>query len=145
MYGAAVSADATARAAADLRLALGRLVRRVRAEGSVPLGQLAVLGLLERDGPQSTADLAAAQLVRHQSMARTVSLLVRAGAVDQRADPSDGRKTVLRITPAGLLLLEHERERRVDWLARAIAEELGEEELPALVRATDLLARLARS
>jgi DNA-binding MarR family transcriptional regulator len=145
MYAAAVSADATARAAADLRLALGRLVRRVRAESSVPLGQLAVLGLLERDGPQSTADLAAAQLVRHQSMARTVSLLVRAGAVDQRADPSDGRKTVLRITPAGLLLLEHERERRVDWLARAIAEELGEEELPALVRATDLLARLARS
>jgi DNA-binding MarR family transcriptional regulator len=145
MYGAAVSADATARAAADLRLVLGRLVRRVRAESSVPLGQLAVLGLLERDGPQSTADLAAAQLVRHQSMARTVSLLVRAGAVDQRADPSDGRKTVLRITPAGLLLLEHERERRVDWLARAIAGELGDEELPALVRATDLLARLARS
>jgi DNA-binding MarR family transcriptional regulator len=145
MYAAAVSADATARAAADLRLVLGRLVRRVRAESSVPLGQLAVLGLLERDGPQSTADLAAAQLVRHQSMARTVSLLVRAGAVDQRADLSDGRKTVLRITPAGLLLLEHERERRVDWLARAIAEELGEEELPALVRATDLLARLARS
>ena len=145
MYGAAVSADATARAAAYLRLVLGRLVRRVRAESSVPLGQLAVLGLLERDGPQSTADLAAAQLVRHQSMARTVSLLVRAGAVDQRADPSDGRKTVLRITPAGLLLLEHERERRVDWLARAIAGELGEEELPALVRATDLLARLARS
>jgi DNA-binding MarR family transcriptional regulator len=145
MYGVAVSADATARAAADLRLVLGRLVRRVRAESSVPLGQLAVLGLLERDGPQSTADLAAAQLVRHQSMARTVSLLVRAGAVDQRADPSDGRKTVLRITPAGLLLLEHERERRVDWLARAIAGELGEEELPALVRATDLLARLARS
>jgi DNA-binding MarR family transcriptional regulator len=135
--------DPATRAAADLRLALGQLVRRVRAESSVPLGQLAVLGLLDRDGPQSIADLAAAQLVRHQSMARTVALLVAAGAVEQRAHPSDGRKSELRITDAGRLLLQRERERRVDWLARAIGDELEERELPELARATELLTRLA--
>jgi DNA-binding MarR family transcriptional regulator len=137
--------DTIAQAASDLRLALGRLVRRVRAESGVPLGQLAVLGLLDRDGPQSIADLAGAQLVRHQSMARTVSLLVRSGAVEQRAHPSDGRKSELRITRTGRRLLERERARRVDWLALAIAEELAEDELPELDRATALLARLARA
>jgi DNA-binding MarR family transcriptional regulator len=138
-----VADDAVAHAAAELRLVLGQLVRRVRAESGVPLGQLAVLGLLDRDGPGSTADLAAAQLVRHQSMARTVAQLVEAGAVAQRPHPSDGRKVELSITPSGRRLLEHERERRVDWLSRAIISELGPDELPTLERATSLLARLA--
>jgi DNA-binding MarR family transcriptional regulator len=134
--------EAVVRAAADLRLVLGQLVRRVRAESSVPIGQLAVLGLLERDGPQSTSDLAAAQLVRHQSMARTVSQLVHAGAVEQHPHPTDGRKTQLTITALGRGLLEHERERRVDWLADAIERELAQDELAVLERATELLARL---
>jgi DNA-binding MarR family transcriptional regulator len=135
-----VADDAVAHAAAELRLVLGQLVRRVRAESGVPLGQL---GLLDRDGPRSTADLAAAQLVRHQSMARTVAQLVQSGAVAQRPHPSDGRKVELSITPSGRRLLEQERERRVDWLSRAIISELGPDELPTLERATRLLARLA--
>jgi len=122
---------------------LGQLVRRVRAESGVPLGQLAVLGLLDRDGPQSTADLAAAQLVRHQSMARTVSQLVESGGVSQSPHASDGRKVQLSITPLGRRLLEHERERRGDWLSRAIMSELGADDLPTLEQATNLLARLA--
>jgi DNA-binding MarR family transcriptional regulator len=138
-----MSEDAVMRAAADLRLVLGQLVRRVRAESTVSIGQLAVLGVLDRDGPQSTSDLAAAQLVRHQSMARTVAQLVHAGAVESRPHPTDGRKTQLTISPCGRDLLEHERERRVDWLADAIGDELAAEELPVLERATELLTRLA--
>jgi len=142
-YRPDVADDAVAQAAAELRLVLGQLVRRVRAESGVPLGQLAVLGLLDRDGPQSTADLAAAQLVRHQSMARTVSQLVESGGVSQSPHASDGRKVQLSITPLGRRLLEHERERRVDWLSRAIMSELGADDLPTLEQATNLLARLA--
>jgi DNA-binding MarR family transcriptional regulator len=138
-----MSDDAVVRAAADLRPVLGQLVRRVRAESGVSIGQLAVLGLLDRDGPQSTSELASAQLVRHQSMARTVSQLVQAGAVDQQPHPSDGRKTQLSISALGRDLLEHERERRVDWLADAIGQELAPEELPVLEQAIELLARLA--
>lgn len=142
-YRPRVADDAVAQAAAELRLVLGQLVRRVRAESGVPLGQLAVLGLLDRNGPQSTADLAAAQLVRHQSMTRTVSQLVESGAISQSPHPSDGRKIQLSITLPGRRLLEHERERRVDWLSHAIMSELGPHDLPALEQATSLLARLA--
>jgi DNA-binding MarR family transcriptional regulator len=132
-------------AAADLRLVLGQLIRRVRADSGVPLGQLAVLGVLEREGPQSTADLAADQLVRHQSMARTVTQLVETGSISQRPHPSDARKTQLTITESGRRVLLDERERRVDWLTLAILAELDADELPDLQRATALLARLAGS
>ena len=139
-----MSSPTATRAAGELRLALGRLVRRVRAESSVPLGQLAVLGVLDREGPRTTSDLAAAQQVRHQSMARTVGQLVALGHVAQAPHPSDGRKTVLSVTAAGRARLEDERTRRVDWLARAIEEQLTPEELRVLRRATALLERLAR-
>ena len=139
-----MSDPAATRVASELRLALGRLVRRVRAESGVPLGQLAVLGLLDREGPHTTSDLAAAQRVRHQSMARTVGQLVALGLVAQAPHASDRRKTVLSITAAGRARLEDERTRRVDWLAAAIEDELAPEELRALERGIELLARLAR-
>jgi DNA-binding MarR family transcriptional regulator len=138
-----MSDRAATRAASELRLALGRLVRRVRAESGVPLGQLAVLGLLDREGPQTTSDLAAVQRVRHQSMARTVGQLVALGHVAPEPHPSDKRKTLLSITPAGRDRLEGERARRVDWLARAMEEQLTVDELRLLEQAAVLLARLA--
>jgi DNA-binding MarR family transcriptional regulator len=91
------------------------------------------------------SDLAAAQRVRHQSMARTVGQLVALGHVEQAPHPSDKRKTLILITPGGRARLEGERSRRVDWLARAIEEQLTTEELRALEDATALLQRLARS
>jgi DNA-binding MarR family transcriptional regulator len=139
-----MSEPAATRAASELRLALGGLVRRVRAESGVPFGQLAVLGLLDREGPQTTSDLAAALRVRHQSMARTVGQLVALGDVAQAPHPSDGRKTVLSVTPAGRARLEDERTRRVDWLERAIEDQLTPAELRTLEEATALLERLSR-
>ena len=103
-----------------------------------------MLGLLDRDGPRTTSELATAQVVRHQSMARTVAQLVALGLVGQEADPSDGRKTQLSITEAGRARLEAERARRVDWLSDAITHELTADELETLQRGTELLARLAR-
>src|SRR5690242_7477299 len=53
--------------AQEFRETLGRLVRRLRAEsGQPPVGQLAVLGRLDREGPASTSDLAAAERMRPQ-------------------------------------------------------------------------------
>lgn len=51
---------------------------------------------------------------------------------------------MLSVTPSGRARLEDERTRRVDWLARAIEEQLTPEELRILRRATALLERLAR-
>ena len=131
------------RAAADLRVVIGQLVRRVRAEHRFPLGQAVVLGRLDREGPRTTSALAAAERMTPQSMARTVSELEAAGLVERRADPTDGRQRPVALTDAGRAALADERERREGWLARAIAHDLSPAEQTVLVDAVELLRRLA--
>jgi DNA-binding MarR family transcriptional regulator len=136
-------ADDVARLAADLRLTLGRLVRRARAESTLlPVGQTAVLGRLDREGPMTTSDLAAAERVRPQSMARTVALLQQEGFVVGEPHPTDGRKTLLKIAPAGLETLTVQRQGREGWLAEALEAELSAAERRSLRRTVALLDRL---
>jgi DNA-binding MarR family transcriptional regulator len=129
--------------AAELRLALGHLVRRVRTEDSLPPGQGTALGHLDRDGAMTASELALADRVRQQSMARTVALLVDAGYVESGPHPTDGRKQLLAITAAGRAALRTERERRIGWLAEAIRTQLTDDEQRALAESTHLLQRLS--
>jgi DNA-binding MarR family transcriptional regulator len=131
--------------AAALRLAVGRFVRRVRQDAStLPSSQAAALGRLDRDGPQTVADLAAAERVSHQSMARLVQALRDQGLVEPaEAPPGDRRRRPWRPTPLGRALLDEQRSRRVDWLAEAMRRELTAAERRTLVEATALIERLA--
>ncbi|MFB8416616.1 MarR family winged helix-turn-helix transcriptional regulator [Streptomyces albidoflavus] len=129
--------------AAELRTAMGRLTRRVTHEDRIPLGQVAVLGVLDRHGPMTTSDLAADQRVRPQSMARAVGLLMDQDLITRRAHPTDGRKSLVELTAAGRAALEAERGRRAGWLAQAIEAELTDEERELLACTAGLLDRLA--
>ncbi|WP_210494851.1 MarR family transcriptional regulator [Patulibacter sp. SYSU D01012] len=133
--------DDPAALAHELRLAIGGLVRTVRAEGAVPLPQLAALGVLDREGPRTTSELAAAAGVRPQSMARTVGGLLDAGMVAGRPHPSDGRKTVLDVTAAGRAALAGER--REDRLAEVIAATVPADERHRVTDAAALLRALS--
>jgi len=139
-----VSADVSL-VASELRVVLGRLVRRLRAEHRFSLAQGAVLGRLDREGARSTSDLAAAERVRPQSMAQIVSELEADGLVSRRPDPADGRRALLELTGQGHQTLEADRRQREGWLIGAMAEGLSEEEQQALARAVPLLRRLADS
>lgn len=129
--------------ATELRTAMGKLTRRVKHEDRIPLGQASVLGTLDRNGAMTTSDLAADQRVRPQSMARSVGLLMDQGLVVRRAHPTDGRKSLVELSPAGQAALEAERGRRAGWLAQAIELELTSEEREVLARSAALLERLA--
>ena len=74
--------------ASRLRLVLGQLVRRMRAEHRFPLTQGAVLGRLDREGRKSIGDLAAAERVRPQSMTQTIADLEADGLIERSADPT---------------------------------------------------------
>jgi DNA-binding MarR family transcriptional regulator len=130
-------------AASDLRIVLGQLLRKLRSENALPTSHLAVLSRLDRSGEQTTSGLAAAERMRPQSMAQTVADLQNEGFVARRADPSDGRQILVELTKRGRELLARERRRREDWLSTAIADELTPAEQRVLVRAIDLLRRLA--
>ena len=128
--------------ASELRVSLGQIFRRIRAEHGFPMGQGAVLGTLDRDGPRSTSDLAAAAKMRPQSMAQTVKELEHAGFVSRRPDPDDGRRVFIELTELGLQRLQEDRRRRDDWLARVLETELSAEERATLAAAAPLLRRL---
>jgi DNA-binding MarR family transcriptional regulator len=132
----------TARVAADLRVVIGQLVRRLRAEHRFPLSQGSVLGRLDRQGPQSVSDLAAAERVRPQSMAQTVSDLEHDGLVQRTPDPVDKRRQLVSLTEEGRDALLADRRSRDGWLARGIEEDLSPEEQKVLGDAVALLRRL---
>jgi DNA-binding MarR family transcriptional regulator len=131
-------------AASELRLVLGQLVRRLRAEYTFPVGQASVLGRLEREGPLTTSALAAAERVRPQSMAQTLAELEADGLISRMPDPGDRRQVLIELSASGRERIAAERGKRDDWLAAAIAEELNPEEQRTLLQAVPLLGRLSR-
>jgi DNA-binding MarR family transcriptional regulator len=130
--------------ASELRVVIGQLIRRLRAEHRFPLLHASVLGRLDREGRRSVSDLAAAERVRPQSMAQTVGELESDGLVKRTPDPDDGRRAFVTLTAAGRKTLEADRGRRVGWLVSAI-EELPQEDQEVLSRATAIIGRLAES
>jgi DNA-binding MarR family transcriptional regulator len=128
--------------AIELREVLGRLVRRLRAEDTTPISHGAVLGRLDRTGPHSVSDLAAAERVRPQSMAETVKELETDQLVRRRPDPHDRRRALVELTEEGEAALLAMRHRREGWLATAIAQDLSTDEQARLRDAIELLKRL---
>lgn len=133
-----------ARTASELRLVLGQLIRRLRAERTVPLTQITVLSRLDRVGPGTASALAADSHVRPQSMGETIAEMHRAALVERSPDPTDGRRILVSITDLGRERLAEDRRRREDWLAEAIAAELSDEERKTLASVVPLLGRLAQ-
>jgi DNA-binding MarR family transcriptional regulator len=130
--------------ASELRLVLGQLIRRLRAEYSFPVAQASVLSRLDREGAQTTSALAAAERVRPQSMAQTLAELETTGLIERHPDAGDRRRIQIDLTPLGRERVLEERGRREDWLAAAIAAELNPEEQRTLLAAVPLLERLTR-
>ena len=131
------------KAASELRLVLGQLVRRLRTEYSFPVAQASVLSRLDREGAQTTSALAAAERVRPQSMAQTLAELETAGLIARRPDPDDRRRVHMELTAQGRERMLEERGKREDWLAAAIAAEWTPEEQRTLLAAVPLLRRLS--
>jgi len=129
--------------ASELRLVLGQLVRRLRAEYSFPVAQASVLSRLDREGAQTASALAAAEHVRPQSMAQTLAELETAGLIERGPDPRDGRRIQIELTAKGRERVLEGRGRREDWLAAAISAELNAEEQRTLLAAVPLLRRLS--
>ncbi|WP_367123440.1 MarR family winged helix-turn-helix transcriptional regulator [Streptomyces phytohabitans] len=136
------------RAAGDVWIVFSRLRRRLRAldgEDDLSPAQAAVLKRLSQHGPASASELAAAEGVRAQSMAKNVAALEAAGLVERHPDPYDGRRRPVTLTERGREQRLGDLRARQAWLARALQEHGGEEELRAVVTAMALLDEVAQS
>jgi DNA-binding MarR family transcriptional regulator len=143
---AGLSVDRLSALSGDMRVVIGKLVRRVRAQshftGDLTWAQISVLSLLERDGPATVTMLAKAQGMRPQSMGANVSVLEAAGMIAGAQDPNDGRQTIFSLTPACRKLAQSSRAAKEDWLIQAIQKNFSAEEQEQLSVALNLLKRL---
>lgn len=123
----------------------GKLKRRLREHGApsdLTPSQVSVLLRLEKDGSATVSSLARAEAMRPQSMSAVVTPLLEAGLVSGSADPSDGRQTLMSLTPKCLKRLQEGRAARQDWLTATISQRLSVHEQEKLQAALELLTRL---
>src|SRR5437899_3765477 len=106
--------DHDAALAARLRLVVTRLSRRLRQQGEtgISASQLSALSTIDRCGPMTLGDLAAAEQVQPPSMTRVVANLEAARLVDRQLCQQDRRVTRVRVTSEGRELLQLSRTRK---------------------------------
>jgi len=134
------------RAGNDLRVVLGRIVRRLRqvhASGEVTLSELSVLSRLDREGPATPGALALQERVRPQAMGATLTALEQRGLVGRAPDAGDGRRVLMSVTPAGRRVLVDRRSANTRRMAEALAEGFTPAEQRRLISMLPLLERLA--
>jgi DNA-binding MarR family transcriptional regulator len=132
--------------ASALRLSIGLLLRRLRqipTGDELTLSESAALARLDRGGSATAAELARAEQISPQSMGATLAALQERGLIAKVADPADGRRMILSITPSGLEVLRHRRTQRTEQLAKALSTAFTATELEQLATAAPLLERLA--
>ncbi len=131
-------------AVTELSLAIGQLLRRLRADSNpdgLTWSQTVALSRLERAGSMTTADLARAESVKPQSMGATLAELERAGLVERRPHPTDGRQVLFALTDDGLEARRKRSAAKQAWLLAAMAR-LDPGEQQTLMSAAALIKRL---
>jgi DNA-binding MarR family transcriptional regulator len=143
--GAGPLAESAVRAARQIRIAVGRLRRRLHEaydSQELSMSQVSVLSRLEKDGSTSVTELAAAERVRQQSAGAILAVLADRGLIERHPDPNDGRRTLVSLTAAGRESIGDKRAAGEEWLARSIQDRFTEAERQQLISAMALLERL---
>jgi DNA-binding MarR family transcriptional regulator len=137
----------TVECASKLRKQIMLLVRRLRRETTpleLPLSQLLLLSRIEQQGESATPTaLAEGEGLRPQNLSALLRKLEQQGYARREDDEQDKRKYRIKLTQAGLGVLQANRSDRDNWLAQAMASALSAEEIAILHHAGNLLERLS--
>lgn len=131
--------------AAEIRAVFRKLKLRYREHGGgndLTLSQASVLLRLEMDGAATVSSLARVEGMRPQSMRAIVAPLEESGLIRGAPDPSDGRQTLMSLTPKCLKWIQEGRAARQDWLTANISQKLSVHEQKKLQASLELLTRL---
>jgi DNA-binding MarR family transcriptional regulator len=107
--------------ASRLRLAIGRLARRIRLDvNDLPPLQLSALFTIEQCGPLRLGELAQREAVTAPTMSRVLAALTEQQLIERQADQADARSVRVSVAPAGSALLAELRTRRTASIARRL-------------------------
>ncbi len=130
---------------AAVRLLVQRLRQTDAVGGDLTASATSALARLDRSGPTTSTELARLERISPQSIGATVAALEERGLVARQADPDDGRRAILSLTPAGEELLGRRRSAWSELLSHALASNFTRAELKQLQVAAPLIERLAES
>jgi DNA-binding MarR family transcriptional regulator len=142
---AAPSAPATeAEVAARLRMATGRLARRLRLStaGGLTPSQVSTLAVIARHGPIGLGELADREAMSPPTLSRIVGRLLDLGYVRRQTNTEDRRSARVQLTPRGRRAVERMRAERTSLLVARL-HALPADERAALVAALPVLEALA--
>ena len=136
---------AEANLAAQLRLSVARLHRRLRqsADPGLTISQLSALASIERSGPITLGDLARVEQVQPPTMTALAGKLEAAGLVERSIDVTDRRVHRVAVSPDGMRLLARHRKQKNAYLERRLAT-LSASDRATLARASEIMEELTR-
>ena len=139
----AVGAGADTDLPARLRLAVGRLNRRLRVDSAAALPplQTSVLVTLEQHEPLRLSELARREAVTPPTMSRVLAALDEAELLTRRPDPHDARSALVELSDRGRAMIASLRSERTATLAQRL-DRLHPEHREALERALPALEAL---
>ncbi|NJP88537.1 MarR family transcriptional regulator [Nonomuraea sp. FMUSA5-5] len=127
-----------------LRAAVLRLARRLRVDreqSALSNNKIAVLSHLAREGESTPSRISRDERQHPQSLTRVFAELAADGLIERVVDPDDGRRSRLRLTPAGRKAFEEDMALRDRWLTAAL-DGFTPDELRLLDDAARLLDRI---
>jgi len=127
---------------ASIRLFIAAL-RKARPEGELSARDVSALLGIKRAGETTSGTLARLAGISAQAMGATIAGLEGRGLVAREKDAEDGRRILLRLTDAGLEVLDARRDARSGTIVRLLTENFSAAELATLDAAAPLLQRLA--
>lgn len=118
-------------------------MRRIVRSRKISLGKYGILSHLQRFGPSTAGQLAAAEQITPQAVAIALRELENLGYVERVRDETDRRRSNVVLTDSGLKTLKDETTAANAWLAKAMELHLTAEERAVVAAAVPLLNKLS--
>lgn len=132
---------------AILRARLTLMARRLRKEAqndAISWSRMLIVGLIDRLGGSVTPTmLAASENMSSANVAALLRDLERSGLIIRTPDRQDGRKSWISLSPQGQTVLKDSRAAREEWLRQAMQQCLTPDEQDQLIKAGQLIEKLA--
>jgi DNA-binding MarR family transcriptional regulator len=134
--------------ARDLRLAVGRLARRLRrmyvdADEGLSFLELAVLLRLDASGPASPGALAGDEGVTGAAVAAALTRMENQGLVRRSRSREDGRRVVVTITATGRRTLQHRETASLRRIEDVLRDQFSAADRARLAAGIPLLEKVA--
>lgn len=135
--------------ATNLRVVIYRLIKILRNEIKndelLSLTESSTLSVIYQYTEILPSELAVMEKVTSQSMSQIINKLLRLGYIKKTPSTKDKRKVIITISAFGKKIINKNKQKKQEWLARSIFEKATQKEKEVLVNAIKILTKLVDS